>query len=316
MTKKDNGFDITSILIKIKDEEQKKKKIIEDAEQGILPDDEARIIYLDYLKKEKKFSFKKTINIFKQSHEDNIPDRGIMVRNFNFLGGPIVFGFILGLLSISSTIISSKISNIFQKILNSYFDGSFNTAWHICLKIFLGTALIPSAVSLLWPVVTYLLHLIINTIKHLKNKKFIKHKIKKLREELKHNKTESIAMDVFDKTLDLDKQVGKINEYKCHIYSKANELMQTLEYVNLNDKKELLTELKSILNDYDTEIEKYKDLNSVSDLSALAAWRLEKVETKMTRAMNGEKQKNARMLLEGRNPSIISTGRTRTKEYK
>ena len=87
MTKKDNGFDITSILIKIKDEEQKKKKIIEDAEQGILPDDEARIIYLDYLKKEKKFSFKKTINIFKQSHEDNIPDRGIMVRNFDFLGG-------------------------------------------------------------------------------------------------------------------------------------------------------------------------------------------------------------------------------------
>jgi len=285
----------------------RRKHLIEDAKKGIIPNDEARNIYLDYLEKEKKFSLKRILNIFKQSHEDNKKHREKIIRYIyhrdDMFDTP--FSFTLGL-GLCILICSAFIVATIHAALNSHFKRELNLDFMYLIA--LGVSIIPTLIYLS-PLATYSFHLIKNTIKHLENKKLIKRKIKELKEKLKHTNKKSIAMDTFDKTLDLNKSVGKkANEYKDYVYSEISKLIQRLEYINSSDRKVLLAELRSVLNYYDTgikEIEKSKDklsLNGVYNLQNETTKRIAGVELKMTMArikdMNSEEQKRERMLLE------------------
>lgn len=312
------------------------KKIIEDAERGIIPNNEARTIYLNKLKKDRKFSFKKLFNIFKESHEDNEIHRynvgELIDDNSNGIGEYI---FIYGILL---AIIVSGIAAIIGDLLNI---DSFNVS--LLWKLALGGFFLPSAIFL-YPVATYFYNLVKNTIIHIKNKKLLKHKIKELTKRLNNSTGNKDFSLEFDKTLKTPIE-EKTYEYKDIIYKEISKLVKRLEYINSSDRKVLLSELKSILNEYD---KRTKDINNNKEmLTEDNIFRLQNdivkkiamVEQKMTTArikdISEEEKSKERLLLENemskyyidgseleriqreREENIITipTGRARTKEY-
>lgn len=246
--------------LRVEEEKEIKRKelIIEEAEKGIIPNNEARTIYLNKLKKDKKFSFKKLFNIFKQSHEDNEIHRDNVEEIIDECANGIseyIFadGFMLAVIVL---VVTAGIEVLLMAL--SVID-SFNAK--LLSKLALGAFFIPSSLFL-YPLATYCYHLVKNTIKHIKNKKLLKHKIKELTKKL-NNSTESKDFSLeFDKTLKTPIE-EKTYEYKDIIYKEISKLVKRLEYINSSDRKVLLSELKSILNEYD---KRTKDINNNKEM--------------------------------------------------
>lgn len=322
------------------------KKIIEEAERGIIPNNEARTIYLNKLKKDKKFPFKKLFNIFKQSHEDNEPHRyivgEIIYEHSDGIGEFIIFD------GIFLTVIVSAITMIIENFLNAFsVIDSFNVS--LLWKLALGGFFLPSAIFL-YPVATYFYNLVKNTIKHIikhiKNKRLIKHKIKELKKALKYPEHKSIAENMFDKTL--EEPIKKYSyDFQDYILQYISDLLDKIKYLNYSDKIRLNKSIAVIYNEYKEKLNKIPETNMIEDfcgnnivaLQNSIKNKLVRIETEITQIRisditEEEKQKEFSIIKERLGPIVIDsevidgtlrereeniitipTGRARTKEY-
>ena len=322
------------------------KKIIEEAERGIIPNNEARTIYLNKLKKDKKFPFKKLFNIFKQSHEDNEPHRYIVGEIIDECSGGIFeFLFFDGILL--ATIVSG-IAAIIEGILNAFsVIDSFNVS--LLWKLALGGFFLPSAIFL-YPVATYFYNLVKNTIKHIikhiKNKRLIKHKIKELKKALKYPEHKSIAENMFDKTLEEPIKKYSYN-FQDYILQYISDLLDKIKYLNYSDKIRLNKSIAVIYNEYKEKLNKIPETNMIEDFcgnniielqnsvkNKLAKIEIEITQIRISDITEEEKQKEFSIIEERLGPIVIDsevidgtlrkreeniitipTGRARTKEY-
>lgn len=325
------------------------KKIIEEAERGIIPNNEARTIYLNKLKKDKKFPFnpfKKLFNIFKQSHEDNEPHRYIVGEIIDECSGDVFeFLFFDGILL--ATIVSG-IAAIIEGILNAFsIIDSFNVS--LLWKLALGGFFLPSAIFL-YPVATYFYNLVKNTIKHIikhiKNKRLIKHKIKELKKALKYPEHKSIAENMFDKTL--EEPIKKYSyDFQDYILQYISDLLDKIKYLNYSDKIRLNKSIAVIYNEYKEKLNKIPETNMIEDFcgnniielqnsvkNKLAKIEIEITQIRISDITEEEKQKEFSIIEERLGPIVIDsevidgtlrerekniitipTGRARTKEY-
>ena len=318
------------------EEEQKREKIIEKAKQGIIPNDEARIIYLNKLEKEKKL-----FNIFEQSHKDNkkhynnvekILGDSILkyISNAGFPGASV--GFLVGFF-----------------FNNIYFIATTSVDLDILWQLTLGGFFLPSAIFL-YPVATYFYNLVKNTIKHIikhiKNKRLIKHKIKELKKALKYPEHKSIAENMFDKTL--EEPIKKYSyDFQDYILQYISDLLDKIKYLNYSDKIRLNKSIAAIYNEYKEKLNKIPETNTIEDfcgnnivaLQNSIKNKLVKIETEITQIRisditEEEKQKELSIIEERLGPIVIDsevidgtlrereeniitipTGRARTKEY-
>ncbi len=312
------------------------KKIIEEAERGIIPNNEARTIYLNKLKKDKKFPFKKLFNIFKQSHEDNEPHRYIVGEIIDECSGGIFeFLFFDGILL--ATIVSG-IAAIIEGILNAFsVIDSFNVS--LLWKLALGGFFLPSAIFL-YPVATYFYNLVKNTIKHIikpiikhiKNKRLIKHKIKELKKALKYPEHKSIAENMFDKTL--EEPIKKYSyDFQDYILQYISDLLDKIKYLNYSDKIRLNKSIAVIFNEYKEKLNKIPETNTIEDfcgnnivaLQNSIKNKLVRIETEITQIRisditEEEKQKELSIIEERLGPIVIDSevidGTLRKREEK
>ena len=319
------------------------KKIIEEAERGIIPNNEARTIYLNKLKKDKKFPFKKLLfNIFKQSHEDNETHRDnvgeIIYEHSDGIGEFIIFD------GIFLAVIVSGITLIIENFLIAFSvidDLNINLLW----KLALGGFFLPSAIFL-YPVATYFYNLVKNTIKHIKNKRLIKHKIKELKKALKYPEHKSIAENMFDKTL--EEPIKKYSyDFQDYILQYISDLLDKIKYLNYSDKIRLNKSIAVIYKEYKEKLNKIPETNTIEDFcgnniielqnsvkNKLAKIEIEITQIRISDITEEEKQKEFSIIEERLGPIVIDsevidgtlrerekniitipTGRARTKEY-
>lgn len=284
---------------------QRKNEIVENARKGILPNDEAKSLYLEELKKEKRFSFRNIFSIFKKSHEDNENHRD-NVEDFIYeysnsesnIGYIFEYGFMVSVVSL----LIPTIIMMFKE-----FNIDYNLFWQIPLDAFF----LPSTIYL-YPAATYISKLIKNTINHFKNKRIIKHKIKELEKQLKCASSKSISMETFDKTLE-ESIINNTYYFKDIIYKQINDLISRLEYINKNDRNKLLIELRKILNEYDTRSKSIEKGNGLIDdnlfkLQSDIVGKIALVESEMVsvraRDITSEEKSKERLLLEERFDSL------------
>ena len=289
---------------------QRRNEIVENARKGILPNDEAKSLYLEELKKEKRFSFRNIFSILKKSHEDNEEIRDNVewfIYQHTIFESNVGYIFAGGFMSsICSTLIPAFIG-LFKSIVGNAENFNFNLFWQIPL----GAFFLPSTIYL-YPVATYIGNLVKNTINHFKNKRIIKHKIKELKKALKHTETKSISMETFDKTLE-EPIINNTYYFKDIIYKQINDLISRLEYINKNDRNKLLIELRKILNEYDTRSKSIEKGNGLIDdnmfkLQSDIVGKIALVESEMVsvraRDITSEEKSKERLLLEERFDSL------------
>ena len=243
--------------IVIKTDEHDKKEIIKQAEQGNIPNEEAKRIYLDYLKKTQKFSFKKISSYFNNLWEDfkfsldRVDDWFCETNMWPFnrcYDGFIELFFESILCSILIFLIITCICVIIEGI-----GISFEKCYKYLLLTFVPqtTYLVP-AIKLIETQIKKRFSRIIDVIN---NKKIISHKIEQLTNELKYGPKE--ISDKFDEILPQPIKEKK-NPLEDNILQELSKLVDKLEYINLEQRKILLDKVKAISNEY---IEKLKKIN-------------------------------------------------------
>ena len=314
------------------EEEQKREKIIEKAKQGIIPNDEARIIYLNKLEKEKKL-----FNIFEQSHKDNKKH----YNNVEKILGDSILKYIsnVGFLGASAGFLVGAFFN------NIYIIATTSVDLDILWQLTLGGFFLPSTIFF-YPITTYLYNLVKNTIKHIKNKRLIKHKIKELKKALKYPEHKSIAENMFDKTL--EEPIKKYSyDFQDYILQYISDLLDKIKYLNYSDKIRLNKSIAVIYKEYKEKLNKIPETNTIEDfcgnniieLQNSVKNKLVRIETEITQIRisditEEEKQKELSIIEERLGPIVIDsevidgtlrerekniitipTGRARTKEY-
>lgn len=246
------------------DEEEialRKEQIIEDAEKGLIPNNEAREVYLLYLKNSKKFSFSKIKSYFSNLIDDfkssyNLVDNWILNTNIwpfdRMCEGREYFGycaivsfFIVEFLTIGLPFAAEVVS------------GQFNYKW---LYWFL-LSLLPQTTYLV-PVIKFLgfqaMMRYERLIAFIETKKLSNYKIKQLTEELKIGRIQSNTYDSFDKTLPEPPKEQK-NPLEDNILKKLDDIVERLKYINLADRRALFDEVKDISSEYVSRLENIRD---------------------------------------------------------
>lgn len=252
------------------DEEEftlRKEQILKDAKKGLVPNDEARKVYLEHLKNSKKFSFSKIKSYFSNLIDDfkssyNLVDNWIWNTNiwpfdgmyeggYYFLSCAMVSFFIALFVTISLTIAEVV-------------SGQFTYKW---LYWFL-LSLLPQTTYLV-PVIKFLgLQAMMRyerLIAFIETKKLSNYKIKQLTEELKIGGIQSNTYDSFDKTLP-EPPKEKNNPLEDNILKNLYDIVERLKYINPTDRKVLLDEVRDISSEYVRRLENIKDQDLEDDL--------------------------------------------------
>ena len=228
-----------------------KEQIIKEAEKGLIPNDEARRIYLEHLKNSKKFSFSKIKSYFSNLIDDfkssyNLVDNWIWntdIPPFDFMyeGVPyflccLIVSFFIALGVTLGLTIAEAVS------------GQFTNKWLYLYLLSLlpqTTYLVPPTKFLGFQAMMRLNRL----IDFIQTKKLTNHKIKQLTEELKIGRIQSNTYDSFDKTLpepikEQDKPVPD------PVLQNLRDIVKRLKYLNTEDKNSLLAEANAIADEY------------------------------------------------------------------
>lgn len=248
------------------DEEEidlRKERILKDAKKGLIPNDEARKVYLEHLKNSKKFSFSKIksyfsnlIDDFKSSYrtvDDWIWNTDIPPFDFMYEGVPyflccviVSFFIALGVTLVVGFIDVASSGPLATKWLYLYLLSLLpQTTYLVPVMLFGGTQ------------VKIRLNRLISFIK---NKKLNKHKIKQLTEELKIGRIQPNNYDRFDKTLPRPIKEQN-NPLEDHILKNLYDIVDRLKYINPTDRKSLLDEVRDISNEYVRRLEKIREEN-------------------------------------------------------
>ena len=243
------------------------KRIIANAEKGLIPNDKARKVYLAHLKKNKKFSLSKIKEYFSNLGEDIVDSNDIVEEviwdnlwPFDkcwdkteyflkcILAAIIIFAFVfIGLAVIGGL------------------SGGLSIKWLYSLL------LIPLPFSTyLVPVTTFIgvqtKKRCSRLINFIKNRKLLNHKIKQLTEqlsdkqELSKEQISSSVIDSFNKTLPEPERI-RTNPLEDQILRNLYDIVEKLKYINHTDRKMLLNEVRDISNEYVDRLEKIKRQN-------------------------------------------------------
>ena len=225
------------------------KKIIKDGDNDILPNDEAKEIYLEELKKRLKKLPKER---FKEAFSDMLD---IESGGFDWSAGAhfillvvrmvvsfLVFGF--GGLMVGG--IFADLSPALSRIIVL----SIATA---------GTLFVP---------IKYFFAYYLEPLKDmLTSKRILKYKIKSLENSLKYKQTKSISLQAFDNSLSEPLKSYSYN-FKDTIFRSLSELLDRIDYIkNSDDAKRLKKEVKSILDEYRKRLSTLDGVNPIDSLN-------------------------------------------------
>lgn len=227
---------IKSEKSKKENEKQRREKIIKDADEGILPDDEAKSIYLDELKNRKPF-----LNVLKILFED------CSVSSFTDV---LIAGFGL-----------SALCGVIGGLFGHFSANGFLAGGKIGALIGFSTVPVIIVYAILWD--------------YIHEKKILKHKIRELEKSLnidksKSNKKAKKKSKYKNKIVviknSLVQESGKVcsYEFKDTIYKKATALLDKIDMLsNDNEKVRLKREIRNILQEYASGLTLEKNLGNV-----------------------------------------------------
>lgn len=247
----------------IKKYNEQKEIILKNAlENNSLPDDNAKMIFLEYLKKSKRFSFKKIKDYFinfKSDISKSYNSTRIIRKHIWPFNGDVI----------------STLENI---ILASLIQTTLATVICLFVKIHAGLEeanrfLLPSmGVGAATPYLIYIIPVGVflkeqvknrfqRLINSIKKKKITNRKIKQLTKELKNSSLDSSNIEYSEGKNNNLSQV-EAYEYSDTIYTEINNLANKLIYINVKDRAPIIRELKDILDEYNNRVKKINENSS------------------------------------------------------
>lgn len=238
----------------LKNDVKKKEEIIKRAEQGIIPDNESRRIYLEHLRKTQKFSFKKIESYFENLIDDfkkswyQLDDWAWQTRIFPYNKLPEVsFWFWISIVaSIITWSVAWSVSTVSYGKIDAVID-----LWR-CFRI----SLIPQIVNVV-PGIKLIQNQIKNRyfrfLEFCNNKKIESHKIKQLTSELKYGPRELV-----DKTYTKLPNGKDAEKPVSVILQELSEVASRIKYLKEEDKKVCFDMAIAILDEY---TKRAKDIN-------------------------------------------------------
>ena len=231
------------------------KQIIKNAERGIMPnDDDGRLVYIDYLKKTKKFSLSKFKSYFSNLIVDlkvsyKIIDKIIWKKlpPFSFCRDKVSYFLLCFLIGCLIPFISILV------IGEPAFNGEYDS--------FLISEMLFPFSSYLVPMTTFFsVHLktrLNRFKKNIETRKLINYKIEQLALALGTGRINSNTYPKYDKTLpSLIKDQGKPR--KDPILQNLKDIVKRIDYISGGDKDLLLSEIDGIADEYIDRYEKIK----------------------------------------------------------
>lgn len=242
-----------------------RKKIIEDAENGLLPNDEAKRIYLAYLQEEKKLS-RRIKRYFINLGNDIVASKKRFIKD-----GAELFGILLGLTFCAAFGISIYIGlRCFNSFLGSFGSSLFNLVTKLTFNF--EWSFNKELLNIYWfsllPFGFYPLSFVGISIETIvrrfcrlrdlgKNKKLTNHKIKQLSEELKRGSIEDKTFDAFDRTLP-EPIKEQTKSFKDPVLGYLGAISNRLQYINPTEREVLRAEVKRIAEKYKGRLEEYR----------------------------------------------------------
>ena len=265
--------------LQINKTEEAKQKIIDDADNDILPNDEAKLIYLNELKKRRKWPI---INSLIEAFQDAIIDS----YNYRITEDEIDFSavFVHFIVRLFGIVMGGFIGLLGGGVIGLLFNNSYPV---LARSIALGGTIIGA----LSPPIKHLFDFYLPSLKEaLDEKKILTHKIKALEDSLKYKQSKSIVTSSFDNSL-TEPVKSYAYQFKDVIFGEISDLLDRVEYIdNVEDKAKLKREIKTILIEYQkglVQIENADALESLSgqnifNLQRIIRYKLLKVEEKLT----------------------------------
>ena len=265
--------------LQINKTEEAKQKIIDDADKDILPNDEAKLIYLNELKKRRKWPI---INSLIEAFQDAIIDS----YNYRITEDEIDFSavFVHFIVRLFGIVMGGFIGLLGGGVIGLLFNNSYPV---LARSIALGGTIIGA----LSPPIKHLFEFYLPSLKEaLDEKKILTHKIKALEDSLKYKQAKSIVTSSFDNSL-TEPVKSYAYQFKDVIFGEISDLLDRVEYIdNVEDKAKLKREIKTILIEYQkglVQIENADALESFSgqnifNLQRIIRYKLLKVEEKLT----------------------------------
>lgn len=247
----------------IKKYNEQKEIILKNAlENNSLPDDNAKMIFLEYLKKSKRFSFKKIKDYFINFKSDisKSYDSTRIIRKhiwpFNGVDDDWLFARI-SIAAIVQAFVAIIISTFFIFITKRQQPIMLFTS------IIVGDV-VPYLIYTL-PACVFLKEQVKNRFQRLinsiKKKKITNRKIKQLTKELKNSSLDSSNIEYSEGKNNNLSQV-EAYEYSDTIYTEINNLANKLIYINVKDRAPIIRELKDILDEYNNRVKKINENSS------------------------------------------------------
>lgn len=238
-----------------------KEKIIEDAKNGLIPNDKARRVYLEYLKDNRKFSFSKIKSYFSNIKCDLLKSYDLMddwildtkIWPFNQMWEGLMY-FLWGLLI--SSCIGAAVGyglTVLEAVkgINPY-EAKY-LKWMLLSFLPQTTYLVPMTKFIGFQVKQRFSRL----INYGRNKRLTKYKIEQLSEELKRGSIEDKTFKTFDNTLP-EPIKEQTKSFKDPVLGNLDAILNRLQYINPTEREVLRAEVKRIAEKYKGRLEEFR----------------------------------------------------------
>lgn len=252
--------------LQINKTEEAKQKIIDDADKDILPNDEAKLIYLNELKKRRK---KSIINSLIEAFEDAIIDS----YNYRITEDEIDFGAVF--VHFISRLVQMLMGGVIGLVGSGLIGLLVNNSYPVLARsIVLGGTIIGA----LSPPIKHLFDFYLPSLKEaLDEKKILTHKIKALEDSLKYKQSKSIVTSSFDNSL-TEPVKSYAYQFKDVIFGEISDLLDRVEYIdNVEDKAKLKREIKTILIEYQKGLVQIENADALESLSGQNIFNLQRI---------------------------------------
>ena len=252
--------------LQINKTEEAKQKIIDDADKDILPNDEAKLIYLNELKKRRKWPI---INSLIEAFQDAIIDS----YNYRITEDEIDFSavFVHFIVRLFGIVMGGFIGLLGGGVIGLLFNNSYPV---LARSIALGGTIIGA----LSPPIKHLFDFYLPSLKEaLDEKKILTHKIKALEDSLKYKQSKSIVTSSFDNSL-TEPVKSYAYQFKDVIFGEISDLLDRVEYIdNVEDKAKLKREIKTILIEYQKGLVQIENADALESLSGQNIFNLQRI---------------------------------------
>ena len=228
---------------------QRIAKIIEEADKGMIPDDEAKKIYLEELKKRNSFISRFKVNY----HRAKEAQRKFVSEWFGDVFLPSLLVSLVNLVPrFACFVLTYGISTGFNTSSIEYINIYMILAAIMAPCFDLKSFFIASAIK--------------NYSKDRKIRKVNRHKIKELKVSLKYTKSNSMAMNNFYEKIEEPIKNSSYN-FRNKVFNDISKLIDGLEYIDESDRGIFKDKITIFLNDYRSRLLIIKETKSGMDLS-------------------------------------------------